>query len=129
MTGSEITELSTKSLARILNGVFPPENNALVSEDYDTLLGDLREIGIVTISQLHLALNAARVEAALAEENRQIRRRKADFGYIERVNAINPTWLREGVHFTHVGLARIALGIGKANIVGRLDDPGSQMED
>lgn len=50
-----------------------------------------------------------------------MRRRQIEPVYLERINALNPAWVRPGAHFGHFGLARIALNLSATVIRGKID--------
>ena len=120
MMSGDTNDLDVSQLARALDTVFPRQNRAAEREDYGSLLAELRQSGIASVDQLRSALAEPLVHKALAQEARQLLRRDTEPDYAERVHAIDSISMRRGVDFTHVGLARIALGLSRAVVVGRI---------
>jgi putative GTP pyrophosphokinase len=105
------TVLDADNIKLILDKFFPPENKQ-EPENYSALLSDLRHFKIVTVEQLRHFLEKHR-EAVVKKE-------KETLTEYQNQNAIQVTPLKRwdaervarGVFYTHVGLARVALGVG-----------------
>ena len=120
MTIHTTDPLDAVSISRVLDEVFPLENKLDSDNDCEGLLVELNSIGITTVRQLRDALGRT-AAIALAAEQQQLSRRQTEPGYLERLSALNPKWVRPGVHFGHIGLARIALNLSGTLIRGQVD--------
>ena len=100
--------LNVDLIERVLDSIFPPKNKSVGDEAYSDLLEELTYIKVATVQKLedllrkHLGATLEH-EASVVE---LIRSRKTDYHrYADEEARISC-----GVYFTHIGLARYALG-------------------
>lgn len=102
-------ELNVDNLKILLSEVFPEENFDPLGGDYDNLLVQIRNSGILNTENLRSTLIAGRDSALISDKNHFA---SADPEFLTHPN--------DGVYFTHVGLAREAL---RATMGPLLEDP------
>jgi len=100
--GSE--PLNVDLLASILAEIFPSVNRE-DGEDYEELLGNLKELSVNTVDDLKLILNKHR-DAVIMDDSEQVDLNLEN----EDCDRTTKKRLRSGVFYTHVGLCRVALG-------------------
>lgn len=92
--------LNVDNLSAILTAVLPAQNKDDNGEDYDELLVDLRHFKVTTVGGLRELLTRHK-EAMAGAEASQLR--------LGQTIGTTPERAKQGVFFTHVGLARQAL--------------------
>jgi hypothetical protein len=100
--------LNVDLIERVLDSVFPPKNKSVGDEEYSDLLEEVTHIKVVTVQQLEELLRK-HLKATLAEEGRVVELLKSKGIGHERYR-YEEARIRHGVFYTHIGLARYALG-------------------